>query len=137
MSNDGSGEKAPAEESGDLQKALKNGEDSSPSDITESIPKGIRQTFEAVLAKSGPMFPPYLDKVSGDHITSVIDSAENDSKRSHFRILFLSVLASLLFLISMWFLAPSNPELFEKVVAFLLGAIGGGGAGYGIGSRSR
>jgi len=57
----------------------------SPLDIIlkdPSTPKEFRQFMGAVM-RMGPMTPPYLSKITSEHITKFIESGERESERDH------------------------------------------------------
>src|SRR3990172_4657395 len=140
MPSNGGDSKDVPEDSKELQPRTekKEDDDKSPSGSAvdlflsdPSVPKSVRE-MATFMASVGPSYPPFLSKVSAEHITKVLDSSENDSKRSHWRSMLFAILGGGLFLVAMIYLAPSNPELFEKVLTFLAGFGGGTGVGYGI-----
>lgn len=100
-----------------------------------STPKEVRQVMGAFM-RMGPVPPPHLSKITPEHITQFIESTERDSQREHEREKwaywfsgFCMAFVGILFLIVMWYLVPTSPEMFQTVLGFLAGL----GCGFGIG----
>jgi len=99
-----------------------SGESAEPEGPFAGLPRPVRQRFEFFMSQAmgrGSLFSPFWEKVS----TSVI-------LRYLLTTLVLIVVAMMAFLVVQ--LAPTNPDLLDKLVTVLVSFVGGFGGGYGF-----
>lgn len=114
-----------------------------PPELLEDLPpeaaSHIRETF---LSLSGPMQNPIARKVTGDHITQLIENSAVESKREHdhkangrLYTLVYVVLGILVFFGLAWMFAKNDPELFKEILKLFTTFAAGLGVGWGFKSQ--
>ncbi len=108
----------------------------------EPVPQGLKLIEMIQMASSTRTGHPLLEKLNPQHIDKLLDIYEKDNDNTYrsaasnkwfnlsYVIIFVSVLCFLIV-----FLVPSNIGLLSDIIKFLLGLVGGFGAGYGFKSR--
>jgi hypothetical protein len=82
--------------------------------------------------RSGPPRDPFVEKMDGEHIHKVLDYSHSIEKRQLWMMLTLAVVAVLAVFSLCWlFLAYNKPEHINAIIALVVGALGGFGAGVG------
>lgn len=115
-----------------------------PSEIKhalEQLPKEQQKSFKssisAVLSSTSNRHP-LLEKVEPEHIHKILDYTHQDEQNSYkyacsnrfFRVGYVIIgLAFAAFLII--YLQPKDPQLFNDILKYVVGFLGGFGAGYG------
>ena len=109
-----------------------------PPELIEKLPKEAREHVESIFMASGPVQNPIVKKVTSEHITQMIDYREKQSQRTHKsseskrRYTFVyTIIAAALLVGFAHQMIPENlaffQEVLEKLIAFLLGGVGGWG----------
>jgi hypothetical protein len=82
--------------------------------------------------QSGPPRDPFVEKMDAEHIHKVLDNSHSIEKRQLWAMLGLAILAVAAILLLCWmFLAYEKPEYIHSIIALVVGALGGFGAGVG------
>jgi hypothetical protein len=106
----------------------------------ESAPPGIKEQIMTIFAAErwGPFPNPLIAKLTPEHITKLIDCAEEESKRSHSRhrigrwqalIYFGLCLGFIVFLIVF---LQNKEALLKDILIAILAFLGGGGVALGL-----
>jgi hypothetical protein len=82
--------------------------------------------------QSGPPRDPFVEKMDGEHIHKVLDHSHSIEKKRLWMMLSMAVLAVIAVFSLCWlFLAYNKPEHINSIIALIVGALGGFGAGVG------
>ncbi len=109
-----------------------------PPDAPDDVKRGITSYF-GMLSRFGPMPSPLEEKLTNEHVTSIIESTREDTKRGYQerregRIVMVSlVIGGVIFF--GWLvvnLGQSNPDLLLEVVKGVVLFGGGLAGGYGL-----
>ena len=115
----------------------------SPGQEEASVPASrqvIEEQFEQVIAGTiGPARNPVLEKLTEDHITTLIENDGRNDERSfeyskadrRYRLVYVLIVL-LSFGLLTFYLAPADKELYKQIVQVLAAFAGGFGAGYGV-----
>jgi predicted PurR-regulated permease PerM len=108
-----------------------------PEEIFKDAPPMVRQMLEMTVM-SGRLPNPIANKLTPEHITSIIESSRDDDKRqfqdtlySRFFNLGYVVIACVIFIFLVVFL-KSEPEMLKDILKVFTGMIAGFGAGYAV-----
>lgn len=104
----------------------------------QKLPPEVKE-FISMMGFSGPVTPPFLNKVNEEHITKVLEITDKDSQRTYddaqsskkYSLAYL-VLSFLLFGFVIVYLADRNATLLRDILVILGVFAGGFGAGYGV-----
>jgi hypothetical protein len=119
-----------------------SGESAEPEGPFAGLPRPVRQRFEFFMSQAmgrGSLFSPFWEKVTSEHVPELIKSMDRDAQlefqdrqRNRYLLttLVLIVVAMMAFLVVQ--LAPTNPDLLDKLVTVLVSFVGGFGGGYGF-----
>ena len=78
----------------------------------------------------GPQPDQFIAKLDGQHITSILNAADGESKRNHsFKVLALCLGIVGFFALCSLFLYFDKSDLVEKILALFIGFVGGFGVG--------
>jgi len=118
-----------------------------PEELLEQIPKEergkvvsiIRQTmFSGIMGRRNPI----ADKISGEHITKMIDESAKDSEREYkekknqrWFVFGVILIGTALLIFLTLYLAKDNETTFMNILIPILAFLGGMGAGYGISKK--
>ncbi len=116
--------------------------------ILEKAPPEVRRSMEAFIAmmSQGPIPNPVIaklvEKFTPDHIAYLLETQDRDTEREYkalasgrrYQIACLLIGVGLFVFLVVYF-SSSNPDLLEKLVALLVGLIGGFGGGFALASR--
>ena len=119
--------------------------DAEGQDALADIPKPVLKSaemFMAQMVRSGSMPSPFLEKVTPEHVTQVIESNDMETKltiEDRQKCRYFNVVYIILGLVALGFLVltlqGSNPDLLEKLITIVLSFVGGMGAGWGLARR--
>lgn len=104
----------------------------------QQLPPEVREVV-SMMGFSGPVTPPFLNKVNEEHISKVLEITDKDSQRTYddaqsskkYSLAYV-VLSFLLFGFVIVFLADKNAALLKDILIILGVFAGGFGAGYGV-----
>ena len=79
-----------------------------------------------------------LDKITSEHITAIIESGNKDDENSfedskiskRYNLIYV-IIAVVVFLFLIVFLAKENQDLLLKIIGYIVAIFGGFGGGYG------
>lgn len=96
--------------------------------------RGLQSVLSLVMGIPGPPSDPTRDRITSEHISQVLNHRENESRRSHWTIIWFGtlILAAAVGLIIFFGIR----ETYEVVTAIIGGLLGFAG-GIGVGSRMR
>jgi hypothetical protein len=110
-------------------------------------PAGALQVeqFFGMIAQRLEAPDPFLDKLDSRQVGKLLDQAAEDSRREHERAMFSLKLTAgmgiaafaLIFGLCWLFLAYQKSDQIEKIIALLIGLVGGLASGIGIGRWSK
>ncbi len=129
----------------DKQKSEEKPEDGSGEikpEVLEKIkddPKIVREIMMGFM-KSGPSFPPFLEKIDGEHITQALnimgkelDYNHHDRKHTKWFPPFYVFLGVGVFIfLCCYFVSTDNTDLLKQILQIGLALTAGGFGGYGI-----
>lgn len=105
----------------------------------EKNPSMVREVFMGIM-KSGPMMPPFLEKIDGEHITQAlctmdkeIDYEHTDKKWKRFFTAGYVIVGLFVFIyLTHFFVKTNNIDLLKEILKIGGSVIVGGLGGYGI-----
>lgn len=124
------------------ERDVKNGEIAEPEGPLAGLPRPVRQRVELFMSQAmgrGSLLSPFWEKVTPEHVPEIIKSMDRDAQlefqdrqRNRYLLitLVLIVVAMMVFLVMQ--LAPTNPNLLDKLMTILISFVGGFGGGYGF-----
>jgi hypothetical protein len=118
-----------------------------PTQSIEKIPEPVKSLFSSFFAARQPVFPPFMEKITEQHIDKVLDYSEKQDQREFLEVqserrlafakfVIIVVLFIFLFVFLTLYLVDRDKELYKDILKVGLGALGGIAAGYGLGKRS-
>ena len=96
--------------------------------------RGIQSVLSLVMGISGPPSDPARDRITSEHISQALNHRENESRRSHWTVIWFGTLILLAAVGLIVFFGIR--ETYEVVTAIIGGLLGFAG-GLGVGSRMR
>ncbi len=113
-----------------------------PAEILEGLPADDRKRITTLLRSSvqiGAMGNPLHGKVTSNHISQVLDSADKerdltfrDRQRTRWFVLAASILLMVFFGFLLVYLVDRDTALFMNIFVAIASFVGGAGFGYGI-----
>lgn len=115
-------------------------------DASEHIPEEIEEpgkvisTFRAIFGGRIPIFPPYFEKVTEEHLSRVLELGDKQDERQfefakRRQNITTGVIAGIFVLIiffTVFMLMNGERNLYWDIIKIILGFAGGFGAGYGF-----
>ena len=96
--------------------------------------RGLQSVLSLVMGISGPSTDPARDRITWEHISQALNHRENESRRSHWTVIWFGTLILIAAVGLIVFFGIR--ETYEVVTAIIGGLLGFAG-GIGVGSRMR
>ena len=111
-----------------------------PPEVQRTVTNIVHQQREQQLYMNMPMLPPFMEKIDGEHLGSLIANDEKENSRSHStdRIRMILLMVGLIVVLGFVLLlsnilSDKNPDLLQNILIYIL--IYAGGIGTGLGAK--
>lgn len=111
-------------------------------DVHKSLTKHVIERHVRMFGEGMPFPNPLLEKMNEEHITKLLQQKEDDSKRNFNKLIIdriTLVIFLIVFVILIIFftktLATTNPNLYSKIIEYVLVSGISGLGGYGLGLK--
>jgi len=111
-------------------------------ELLENVPEDVKKVVEFGMSMqrfSGPMPNPLFDKITSDHITTILAQSKSEdengftfAKQGRWFVLLIILIFVALFIFLVMYLSSDNPQLLNEIIKTVVLVAGGLGAGYGV-----